>query len=109
MPLAAPLINRGELWHVDVPAVGPHPGVVVSRQVSIPVRTNVTIVLVTTTARAGPAEVSLNSEVGLRQPSVANCDEIYTVRKAALVRKLGDLRFEDMQRIDRALRISLDL
>jgi mRNA-degrading endonuclease toxin of MazEF toxin-antitoxin module len=103
------VINRGELWLVGLPEVGPHPGVVVSRQVSIPVRTNVTIVLVTSQVRHGPAEVPLNSDVGLRHPSVANCDEIYTVQKAALVRKLGDLGLGQIIQIDRALRISLDL
>ncbi len=107
--MAAPLINRGELWHVDLPDVGAHPGVVVSRQVSISIRTNVAIALVTTSVRGLPTEVPLNSEIVLSEPSVANCDEIYTVRKASLTNKLGELRFEEMLQVERALRISLDL
>lgn len=103
------LINRGDLWLVDFPDVGPHPGVVVSRQESIPVRTNVTIVLVTSQVRNGPAEVALDEAVGLRHPSAANCDELYTVPKTSLVRKLGDLPFERMSEVDCRLRIALGL
>lgn len=103
------LINRSELWLVELPEVGRHPSVVVSRQASIPVRTNVTMVLVTTTIRGGPAEVSLDTELGLDHPSVANCDEIYTIPKPALIRRLGELRVEDTARIDQALRVSLGL
>jgi mRNA-degrading endonuclease toxin of MazEF toxin-antitoxin module len=66
------VINSGDLWLVDFPEIGPHPGVVVSRQMSIPVRTNVTIALVTSQTRNGPAEVDLNSDVGLEHPSVVN-------------------------------------
>jgi mRNA-degrading endonuclease toxin of MazEF toxin-antitoxin module len=101
-------INRGDLWWVDFD-FGLHPGVVVSRQVSIPVRTTVTVVLVTSQVRGAPAEVALDTHVGLSHPSVANCDEIYTVGKDALVEKVGALRLEDRLQVDHALRISLDL
>lgn len=93
----------------ELPALGRHPVVVVSRQEAIPVRTNVTVALITSGVTGHPAEVPLNSEVGLDHPSVANCDELYTVPKRALARKRGELRFEDLRAVDRALAISLGL
>lgn len=97
------------MFEVDFPGLGPHPAVVVARQEAIPVRTNVTVVLVTSSIRGHPSEVPLNSEAGLHHPSVANCDELYTIPKRALGRKRGELRFEEMRALDRALAVSLGL
>lgn len=102
-------IDRGDVFDVDLPVIGPHPVVVVTRQEAIPVRTNVTVVLVTSTVIGHPAEVPLNSEVGLDHPSVANCDELYTVPKRALIRKRGVLRFEQLRTLDHALAVALGL
>lgn len=82
---------------------------VVGRQDAIPVRSSVLAALVTSVARSGPAEVELDQAVGLDHPSVVNCDEIYTIPKHALVRKRGELRFEEMLLVDAALRTALDL
>lgn len=103
------LVNRGDVFDVDLPALGPHPAVVVTRQEAIPVRTNVTVVLVTSSILEHPSEVPLNSEVGLEHASVANCDELYTIPKRALGRRRGELRFEELRALDRALSISLGL
>lgn len=103
------LINRGDVWWADIPEVGPHPAVVVTRQVAIPLRTDVTVVLITTVSRGILTEVALDTGVGLREPSVANCDQLHTIPKASLSGKIGFLRFEEARAIDRALMISLDL
>lgn len=107
--LTQALINRGDVFDVDLPGIGSHPAVVVSLQEAIPVRTNVTVALVTSTVRSHRAEVPLNSEVGLDHASVANCDELYTIPKRALGRKRGSLRFAEVRALDRALAVSLGL
>ncbi len=102
-------VNRGDVFDVDIPTLGRHPAVVVTRQEAIPVRTNVTVVVVTSSVLGHTAEVPLNSEVGLDHASVANCDELYTIPKRTLVRKRGELRFEEIRALDRALAVSLGL
>jgi mRNA interferase MazF len=97
------------VFDVDVPVIGRHPVVVVSRQEAIPVRTNVTVAIVTSSVLGHPAEVPLNSEAGLDHPSVANCDELYTIPKRALGRKRGELRYEEIRSLDEALAVALGL
>lgn len=103
------LTNRGDVFDVDLPALRRHPVVVVSRQEAIPVRTNVTVAVITSSVVGHPSEVPLNSEAGLDHPSVANCDELYTIPKRALERKRGELRFEEIRSLDRALAVALGL
>ncbi len=103
------LIDRGDVFVADLPDAGPHPVVVVSRQEAIAYRSNVTVVLVTTTVRDHVAEVALDESHGLDHPSVANCDEVYTVPKRLLVRRRGRLDAGAQRALDRALRIALDL
>lgn len=103
------LIDRGDVFDADLPDAGRHPVVVVSRQESIPHRSNVTVVLVTSTVRGHVAEVALDESHGLDHPSVANCDEIYTVPKRILSRRRGRLSVTDESALNRALKTSLDL
>jgi mRNA interferase MazF len=107
--VSIPIIWRGDVFDIDIPVIGPHPGVVVTLGELIPVRTNVTIALVTSTPRHHRTQVPVNAEAGLDRPSVVDCCEIYTVPKRALTRKRGALRFEDLLRVDRALRVALGL
>ncbi len=102
-------IDRGDVFDADIKEAGSHPVVVVSRQAAIPLRTNVTTVLVTSVARGHSAEVELDQRHGLDRDCVANCDEVHTLRKADLTRKRGSLDLERMSMVDRALKISLGL
>lgn len=107
--MSIPVICRGDVFDIDVPEIGAHPGIVLTRPELIPVRTNVVIALVTSTSRQHRTQVPVNEEAGLDHPSVVDCCEVYTVPKRALTRKRGALRIEDMLRIDSALRIALAL
>lgn len=103
------LIDRGDVFDADIAQAGPHPVVVVSRQSAIPVRSNVTVVLVTSVVRGHRAEVPLGPEHGLEHESVANCDEIYTVRKDRLTRRRGSVGLQRIGAVEDALRLSLGL
>ena len=46
---------------------------------------------------------------GLRKPSVVKCGEVYTLWRDQLDKLLGTLPKESMDKVDRALRISLGL
>lgn len=57
-----------------------------------------------------PTEVPLVPPEGnLEKPSVVLLNQIRTVDRRRLVRRLGRLRPESMRRVDRAIRISLGL
>lgn len=102
-------MNRGDLYDVDIPGLGRRPGVIVTRDVAIPFLANVVLVLVTTRVRGLPTEVSLDRVHGLSDPSVANCDNLFTIPKTALVRVRGTLGPAEQRELDEALRLALAL
>lgn len=102
-------MNRGDVYDVeDIPG-GPHPVVIATRDVAIPVLANVTVVMVTRTVRGVRTEVALGTEHGLSHDCVANCDNLFTVPKRALGRRRGALGPDGVRRLDDALRVALEL
>lgn len=103
------LVDRGDIFEADIPRLGVRPVVVVTRQVAIPVLSSVTVALVTSTVRGIASELPLNSAHGLSRPCAANCDNLLTLAKARLTKRLGSLSFEEAVRLDDALRFALQL
>jgi mRNA interferase MazF len=101
-------VNRGAVYDVEFPG-GRRPGVVVTRDVAIPVLANVTVAEVTTTIRGIRSEVPLGTRHGLRRDCVASCDNLQTVPRSSLTRQRGMLGPDDVRRLDEALRVALDL
>ena len=58
------MITRGDVRIADLPQIGRHAVVVVTRDTAVPVLTSVVCVLVTTTIRGHVAEVQLGAEEG---------------------------------------------
>ncbi len=102
-------MNRGEVYDIDWPGLGLRPAVVVTRPTAIPHLTNVTVVLITTRVRGVPTEVELGAAHGLIEGSVANCDNVLTVPKAAVAALRGTLGRAETRALDDALRIALAL
>ncbi len=102
-------MHRGEVWDADIPAVGRHPAVIVTRDAAIPVLSSLVCVLVTSTIRGHAAEVELDAGEGLDHPSAANCDNLLTLTKADLVRRRGSLGPVRLALLDDALRVALGL
>jgi mRNA-degrading endonuclease toxin of MazEF toxin-antitoxin module len=67
----------------------------------------VTCAAVTRTIRVIPTEVPLDTRDGLREDSVINCDELFTISKDRLVRRIGVLSPARLQQFHRALRFAL--
>ena len=82
---------------------------IVTRSVAIPVLKSVVVALVTSTIRGIRTEVPLGPDQGLARECVANCDNLFTIPKAALGRYRGALDAPLIQRLDVALRTALDL
>jgi mRNA-degrading endonuclease toxin of MazEF toxin-antitoxin module len=80
-----------------------------SRDQVIAVRGSVTLVPVTGRVRGIPAEVALGPEDGLPRACVANADDVVTVRKTRLVRRIAPLSPEKLRAVEDAVRFALSL
>lgn len=109
MPRRRPLIRRGDIWDADIPEVGVHPVVVVTRDTAIPVLSSVVCVLVTSRFRGHVAEVEVGPYEGLQHNSTANCDNVFTLPTAALSRRRGQLGPAKLRQLDAALMVALGL
>lgn len=102
-------MNRGDVYDaVGVPG-GPHPVVIATRDVAIPVLSNVTVALVTRTVRGIRTEVALGSREGLNADCVVSCDNLVTIPKRALGRRRGALGPDKVRLFNDALRVALEL
>jgi mRNA interferase MazF len=83
--------------------------VLVSRNEAYVVRESVSVIEVTTRVRGIRSEVRLGKREGLGQSSVANADNIQTIRKRRLLTRAGVLPPDKLRELDRALAYSLAL
>ena len=103
------LIHRGDVWDADIPGVGLHPVVVVTRDTAIPVLSSLVCVLVTGTFYGHVAEVAVGPQQGLDHESAANCDNLFTLPRRVLTRRRGHLDTAKLTELDAALTIALGL
>jgi mRNA interferase MazF len=103
------LIQRGDVWDADIPGVGAHPVVVVTRNTAIPVLSSVVCVLITSSFRGHVAEVAVGRAEGLDHESAANCDNVFTLPLRVLTRPRGRLDAGKLLELDAALTIALGL
>jgi mRNA interferase MazF len=104
-----PLIQRGDIWDADIPGVGIHPVVVVTRETAIPVLSSLLCVLITSSFHGHVAEVSVGQPQGLDHDSAANSDTIFTLPRQVLTLRRGHLDTAKLAELDAALTIALGL
>ena len=85
------VVARGDVWWMEQPDEKGRPVLVVSRDAANEAMRRVVAAKVTTTIRSGRSQLHLGRAEGLLTESVANFDDLITVSKAMLVRKLGSL------------------
>lgn len=85
------------------------PVVLVSRDEAYESRLYVIVAAVTTRIRHIPAEVPLGRSEGVPRDSVANCDDLRTVSRKALVQRMGAMASDRLATLDTALRFALGL
>lgn len=99
--------EHGEIWEASVDKA--RPVVVVSRDDVRGRRESATVAAVTSTIRGLPTEVPVDHRDGVRQLSVVNCDDLMTIPKTRLARRIGRLSETKIEALDDALRFALQL
>ena len=98
------VLKQYEIWWASLPPpAGRRPVVLLSRERAYSYLNKFLAVEVTSTVRNIAVEVSLGRQEGLSQKCVANCDNIRTVPKSSLVKRIGKLSARREAELKRAL------
>jgi mRNA interferase MazF len=81
-------VNRGEVWWVEHPDAGRRPACVLTRQAAIPVLSSVLVAPATRTVRGIPTEVTLTRADGMPDDCALSFDNLTTVPKSLLTRRI---------------------
>lgn len=99
--------EHGEIWEAALDKR--RPVVVVSRDDVVGRRDSTTVAAITSTVRGLPTEVLLDHRDGFPQICAVTCDDLTTIRKTRLDRRLGRLSDVRIDHLDEALRFALQL
>lgn len=99
-------MNRGEIWWFELPDVGRRPGCILTRQAAIGVLGSVLIAPATRTIRGIPTEIELGPADGLPAVCALSFDNLLTVPKALLTRRIATLGPTRMPELCRALNVA---
>lgn len=101
---------RGEVWWARLPEPkGVRPVLLLSRDRAIQVRPMVTVAPLTRTIREIASQVRLGPEDGLPKPCVANLDDIQTIEKSRLLKRLCALSESKLRAVAGAVQFALAL
>jgi mRNA interferase MazF len=101
-------MKQYEIWWVDLPKpAGRRPVLLLSRDDAYPVLNKFVAAEITTTVRHIPIEVPLGSIEGISKPCVVNCDNLRTISKIHLVKKIARLSQKRVHEVKRAVGYAL--
>jgi len=93
---------QGEIWWAETEERKRRPVLVVTRSHAVPVLNAILVAPVTSTIRNISTEIPLDDQAGLREPCVANFDNLQRISRGDLTERVGALR-HPRQAICRAL------
>ena len=103
-------MNRGDIWQIDLGGrIGIRPVVVLSRQKVLEYLNKVTVAEVTTKGKGYPTEVFIDQKANLPKPSFIQADNLHTVPKASLEKRLGTLDPDTMLEVSQKIVLALEL
>ena len=101
-------MRRYEIWTANLPApAGKRPVLLLSRNDAYEYLNKFVVAEVTTTVRDIPVEIPLGSAEGLPKRCVANCDNLRTVARSWLLKRLGILSPRRHPEVKRAVGYAL--
>ena len=107
------IIHRGELYYADLnPVVGSEQGgirPVLILQNEVGNWFSPTVIVAAVSKPCLPTHVLVETDSGLRQPSVILTEQIRTIDKSRLLDRIGVLSPEKQEQVDRALLVSFAL
>lgn len=99
--------EHGEIWEAELGKR--RPVVVVSRDDVGGRRDSTTVAVITSTVRGLPTEVTLDHRDGFPKICAINCDDLSSIRKERLERRVGRPSETRIEALDDALRFALQL
>ena len=101
-------LKQYEIWWAQfLEPVGRRPVVLLSRDDAYDVLNKFIAAEITTTIRKIPIEVPLGAAEGLPKPCVVNCDNLRTIAKQNLVKRIGRLPTKKIPELKRAVGYAL--
>lgn len=96
-------MKQYEIWWADLPKPArPRPLLLLSRDDAYTVLNKFVAAEVTATIRHIPIEVPLGSIEGMAKPCVVNCDNLRTISKVSLVKRISKLSPKRVHEVKRA-------
>jgi mRNA interferase MazF len=103
-------VRRGEVWWAQLPPpVGMRPVLILTRNTALDVRSSITVAPLTRTRRGINSEVDLTRNDGVPTDCTISLDNILTIPKATLQRKIVKLTPAKLDDVCRAMHFALDL
>ncbi|MDP3972641.1 MAG: type II toxin-antitoxin system PemK/MazF family toxin [Candidatus Nanopelagicales bacterium] len=101
-------MKRGDIWDVDFPGAGRHPGLILTNDVLLARLGSFTVALVTHTEGPASTHVPIGPAEGCEE-SFVNLTDIHTVRARHFKRKRGEVDWHKGRHINQSLIRTLDL
>lgn len=113
------MVRRGDIYLIDFGKVegvssiqkGIRPGIVVSNDANNQYSTTLCVIPLTSNMKHThlPTHVTLGVENGLLKPSMAMTEQIITIDKSALLKKVGQCTNDTIHKLNAGMRIQLGL
>ena len=101
-------MKQYEIWWADLPKpAGRRPVLLLTRDDAYAVLNKFVAAEITATVRHIPIEVPLGSIEGMSKPCVVNCDNLRTISKVHLVKKISKLSQKRIHEVKRAVGYAL--
>jgi mRNA-degrading endonuclease toxin of MazEF toxin-antitoxin module len=101
-------VRSREIWDIDFPDIGRHPGLIVTTDPLLTRIATLTVAVVTSTEGPPSTHIAIGEEEGCR-PSFINVTDLRPARNHQFHRRRGSLSWPKTQVVNRALIVYLDL
>ena len=101
------VIDQGDIWLVEEPDRAPRPCLVLSRASAVPVLAALIVAPLTRTRRDIPTEVVFGPDDGVAHESVASFDNVVTVHRSHLTRRLAQVGQSRWPEVCEAMRVAV--